>query len=372
MGGYSGMALSDVSAKIEKITSSAYRIPTDRPESDGTFQWDSTTIVIAHCHGGGYRGLGYTYSSAGAVNVIHDQLSHAVEGLNVFDTGACWRALIAAIRNLGNSGVARMAAAAVIASIWDLKARLLDIPLVTLLGAFQPGIPVYGSGGFTTYSLDEITWQLGGWADEGFSMVKMKIGRDLLLDHERIRVAREAIGPGVQLFVDANEAYDRKEALAVTDLLVRYGVTWYEQPVNHFDLEGMRLIRDRAPATLEIASGEYAFDLEFFRRIMEAGAVDVVQADATRCGLNTFMDAASLCLGHYLPLSAHTAPALHLPLCCAAPQARHLEYFHDHVRIENMIFEGVQKPRAGILYPDLERPGFGLELKEKDAQRYAL
>lgn len=366
------MVLSDLSIKVEKVTANAYRIPTDRPESDGTFQWDSTTIVIAQCFGGGCRGLGYTYSSAGAATIIQGQLCKAVEGLNVFDTGLCWEALVAAIRNLGKSGVARMAAAAVIASIWDLKARILNIPLLTLLGAFRPGIPVYGSGGFTSYSLDEIAWQLGGWANEGLSMVKMKIGRDLLVDHERIRVAREAIGPGVQLFVDANEAYDRKEALAITDLLVRYGVTWYEQPVNHLDFEGMRLIRDRAPATLEITSGEYAFDLDFFRRMIEAGAVDVVQADATRCGLNTFMDAATLCAANYLPFSAHTAPSLHLHLCCAAPQARHLEYFHDHVRIENMIFEGVQQPRDGILYPDLGRPGFGLELKEKDAKKYAL
>ncbi len=305
-------------AAIDKVEAAAYRVPTDRPESDGTIEWDATTIVIVHVSGGGGRGLGYSYTSSGAAAVVHDELSKALAGTDAMDTGACWRALTASIRNLGDTGIARMAAAAVIAAVWDLKARLLEMPLVTLLGAFRPGIPVYGSGGFTSYTLDELAAQLGGWASEGIRMVKMKIGRDWKADPERIETARDAIGPDVELFVDANGAYDRKQALQMTEVLVPLGVTWYEQPINHLDFEGMRLLRDRAPAQLEIASGEYGFELSFFRRMLAEGVVDVLQADATRCGANCFLEAGALCAANYMPLSAHTSPALHLHLCCAA------------------------------------------------------
>ncbi len=180
-------------------------------------------------------------------------------------------------------------------------------------------------------------------------MVKMKIGRDPEADPDRIRIAREAIGPGVELLVDANGAFSRKQALAMTAVLTGYGVTWYEQPVQ-----------------LEIASGEYGFELGHFRRMIEAGAVDVVQADATRCGVNGFLDAGALCSAYYLPLSSHCAPALHLHLCCAVERARHMEYFHDHVRIEERLFDGVQKPKDGMLSPDLSRPGFGLDSRQAD------
>jgi L-alanine-DL-glutamate epimerase-like enolase superfamily enzyme len=141
--------------------------------------------------------------------------------------------------------------------------------------------------------------------------------------------------------------------------------------VSSDDLKGLRVIRDRAPASVEIAAGEYGYDIDYFRRMLEAGAVDVLQADATRCGgITGFLDAAALCSAHHLPLSAHTAPLLHTHVCCAAP-VRHLEYFHDHVRIEQLFFDGVPEPVNGELQPDLSRPGMGVELKKKDAERFA-
>ncbi|MFO0753876.1 MAG: enolase C-terminal domain-like protein [Thermodesulfovibrionales bacterium] len=366
------MLLAAAREKIGRIEARAYTLPTDRPESDGTLAWDSTTIVVVRVEGGGRQGTGYSYTSPGAVAVIQGEVAAALLDQDVMETGRCRRALDAALRNLGGAGIAQMAASAVMAALLDLKARLLEIPLATLLGACRESIPVYGSGGFTSYTLHELAGQLGKWADEGISMVKMKIGRNPKADPERIRVAREAIGPGVALFVDANGAYSRKQALALTDTLLRYRVTWYEQPVHYRDLEGYRMLRDRVPAPVEIASGEYGFVLDDFRRIVEAGAVDVLQADATRCGADCFLEAAALCRAFHLPLSAHTAPSLHLPLCCAAEPARHLEYFHDHVRIEKMLFDGVREPVGGLLAPDPDRPGIGIELKKKDAERYAV
>jgi L-alanine-DL-glutamate epimerase-like enolase superfamily enzyme len=265
-----------------------------------------------------------------------------------------------------------MAISAVDVALWDLKANLLNIPLVTLLGAVRTAVPIYGSGGFTSYSDEQLRNQLAGWVEQGIPRVKMKIGRDAKADLHRVAFARKAIGPDAELFVDANGAYSRKQAVEQANKFAENGVNWFEEPVSSDDLEGLRLLRDRAPAGMEIAAGEYGYDSWYFRRMLDAGAVDVLQADATRCGgITGFLQAAALCEAHHLPLSAHTAPTIHTHLGCAAAPLRHLEYFHDHVRIENMFFEGVPFPVKGELLPDLSRPGMGIEFKQMDAQRFA-
>src|ERR1051326_5037549 len=149
----------------------------------------------------------------------------------------------------------------------------------------------------------------------------------------------------------------------MAEKFTEYGVKWFEEPVTSDDLEGLRLIRDRGPAGMNIAAGEYGYDLFYFRRMLDAGAVDILQADATRCGGYTgFMSVAALCQARSMLLSAHTAPSLHAHVCCAAIPVCHVEYFHDHTRIEQMFFDGTLKAKAGALRPDLSRPGTGIEL----------
>jgi L-alanine-DL-glutamate epimerase-like enolase superfamily enzyme len=253
-----------------------------------------------------------------------------------------------------------------------LKARLLNLPLVTLLGQVRNEMPIYGSGGFTNYSDQRLQDQLHGWAEQGIPRVKMKIGRDAKADQKRVAVARKAIGEHVALFVDANGAYSRKEALTQARAFKEFNVSWFEEPVSSDDLEGLHFIREHAPGRIEIAAGEYGYDINYFRRMLEARAVDVLQADATRCGGFTgFLQAAALCEAHHVPVSAHCAPALHLHVACAAVTFRHAEYFHDHVRIERMLFDGVPEPVNGALAPDLSQPGLGLILKSANAQKFA-
>ena len=247
------------------------------------------------------------------------------------------------------------------------------MPLADLLGKERDEVVIYGSGGFTSYSPDKLAEQLGGWAEAGFTRVKMKIGTHPKDDVARVRRAREAIGAEVELFVDANGAYTRKQALAFADAFAEQRVSWFEEPVSSDDLEGLRLLRDRAPAGVDIAAGEYGFDPPYFARMLAAGAVDVVQADATRCrGVTGFLRVAALCDAFGLPLSAHCAPALHLPLCCAAPRLVHLEWFHDHCRIEHILFDGAPSPSNGTIRPDASRPGLGLAFKRVDAARFAI
>ncbi len=356
---------------IERVEVAAYTVPTDLPEADGTYAWDKTTLVVAHAFGGGERGLGYTYANVATAFVIEEHLAGVVRGRSALDVPAAWAAMVHQIRNLGRPGICSMAIAAVDSALWDLKARLLSLPLVKLLGAAHEAVEAYGSGGFTSYSTAQLQKQLRDWTNGGMPAVKMKIGADPEQDVERVCAAREAVGDDVRLFVDANGAYSRKFALEKAERFAEPGVAWFEEPVSSDDLEGLRLVRDRAPAGMDVAAGEYGYDLPYFRQLLDAGAVDVLQADATRCaGPTEFLRAAALAAAHCLRLSAHTAPSLHTHLMCAAQAAWNIEYFHDHVRIEQMLFDGAAVAHEGLLRPDLSRPGLGLELKRRDAEKF--
>jgi L-alanine-DL-glutamate epimerase-like enolase superfamily enzyme len=348
---------------IERLEVSSHTIPTDQPESDGTFEWDSTTIVIVEAHGGGETGIGYTYTHEAAARLIGDELQDAVRGCDAMQVRSAWHAMSSALRNIGRPGLGFMALSAVDLALWDLKARLLDQPLVVVLDAAHDVVPVYGSGGFCSYSDARLREQLGGWAAGGIPRVKMKVGRDPDRDRDRVRAAREAIGDGVELFVDANGAYTRQQALDWAEVYAdEFGVRWFEEPVSSDDLEGLRFVRDHSPAGLEVAAGEYGDLLPYFERL--APCVDCLQADVTRCGgITGLLEIAAVAHAHELDLSAHCAPAISAHAFCAVRRLRHLEYFHDHVRIEHELFDGVLEPDEGMLKPDLSRPGNGLSLR---------
>jgi L-alanine-DL-glutamate epimerase-like enolase superfamily enzyme len=361
-------------AVVGRLRVEAYTIPTDFPEADGTASWDSTTIVIVHAEGGGKQGLGYTYADASIASLIATKLAQAVNGADAMSPPRAFRAMQRVVRNLGREGLCATAMSAVDAALWDLKAVLLDLPLATLLGRQRDSVPIYGSGGFTSYDDRQLRRQLGDWVEkDGCRYVKMKIGTDPGRDPARVAVAKAAIGDAA-LFVDANGAYGEKQAIAFAErFAAEQDVRWFEEPVSSDDLEGLGRVRDEAPAPMEVAAGEYGYTLDYFRRMLEAGAVDVQQADATRCGgVTGFMQAAVLCEAHHTDLSAHCAPALHRHLGCAAPRFRNLEWFHDHVRIERMLFDGAPSPRDGAVAPDLARPGLGLSLKRRDAEPFAV
>ncbi|MFL5920337.1 MAG: enolase C-terminal domain-like protein [Gaiellaceae bacterium] len=359
-------------APIAGLRVSAFTVPTDEPESDGTAEWDATSLVVVEASARGETGLGYTYAPAAAGRVVEEQLAEVVRGRDAFAVGAAWEAMATVLRNAGRPGIGFCALSAVDQALWDLSARLLGVPLVDLLGRARDGVPVYGSGGFTSYTLQQIREQLGGWVEQGIPRVKMKVSRDPERDPERLDAARRAIGDGTELYVDSNGALSRKQALAWAERFAReWGVAWHEEPVSSADLDGLRLLRDRGPAGLDVAAGEYAYVPADFRNLI--GCVDCLQADVTRCGgITGFLRAGALAAAFDLDLSAHCAPAASAAACCAVPRFRHLEWFHDHVRLEPLIFDGVLEPEDGAIRPDRSRPGNGLQLKRADAERYAV
>lgn len=362
-----------IQVPIERVRARAFKVPTDKPEADGTIAWNATTLVLVEVSGGGTAGVGYTYSGASIVTLIQVELAEVICGFDALDPQSAWLRMQRHVRNLGREGLAATAISAVDAALYDLKARLLNLPLAKLLGSYRNKVPIYGSGGFTNYSDEELADQLSGWVcDDGCAFVKMKIGSFPEDDSRRVQLAKRAIGDA-QLFVDANGAYTVRQALRLANSFAEQDVSWFEEPVSSDDLEGLAAVRARIPAGIEIAAGEYAYTVGYVRRMLQTRAVDVQQADVTRCGgVTAFLQIAALCESFHVDLSGHCAPALHLHVACAVPRLRHLEWFHDHVRIEDMLFDGAPMPSEGLIEPDLSRPGNGLIFKEQNAARYAI
>lgn len=362
------------SRTIDRLTAEVYRVPTDGPEADGTLEWDATTMVVVAAGSGDEQGIGWTYAAPACKSVIDATLADQVLGLDVMSVPRANAVMVRSCRNLGRPGVAACAISAVDIALWDLKARVLDVSLADLFGRARDDVPIYGSGGFTTYSDEETEAQLRTWVDEWrIPRVKIKIGegRGAALDRDRHRVAlaRRVVGPDVELLVDANGGYSRKEAIRQARAMAEFDVRWYEEPVSSDDLVGLREVRNQCEA--DVAAGEYGYTPSYFAAMVTAEAVDCLQADATRCGGYTgWLAAARLAEAHELQVSAHCAPNLHAPAAISAANLRHVEYFHDHYRIEGDLFDGALSPTGGALVPRSEAPGHGMALRASEAERF--
>ena len=361
--------------QVDALDAAVHTVPTDEPEGDGTLHWDATTMILVRARSGDSTGLGWTYGAAATAQVVREQLAGVVTGRCVWDVPAANEAMNRAVRNAGRPGLVAGALSAVDIALWDLKARLLDLPLVRLLGASRAEVPVYGSGGFTTYDARRLDRQLRGWTEEsGIPRVKIKIGESWgtaeARDVQRIAQARAAVGDTAELYVDANGAYTRKQAVRLAAHLDEHGVTWFEEPVSSDDLAGLAQIR--AAVAPEVTAGEYGYALPYFGHMLDAGAVDCLQADATRCGgITVWLRAAALAEARGLQISSHGAPHVHAHAAGAVPNLRHLEWFHDHVRIEERFFDGTLDPSGGCLRPGADgAPGHGLTLRPEDSARF--
>lgn len=358
--------------QVRAVDVSAFTIPTDGPESDGTMAWDSTTMVVVELAAGDHTGLGYTYGETAVAQLVRHTLAPVVEGTDVGRRAGTWHDMRAALRNAGRPGIGMMAVSAVDVALWDLQAKLLGTSVADLTGGAHVRVPIYGSGGFCTYSLARLAEQTAGWVAQGIPRVKVKTSRHPGEDPVRLDAVRRAIGDETALYCDANGALTRKDALAWAERMHRqWDVRWLEEPVSSDDLEGLRLVRDRGPAGLDVAAGEYGFILSDFHRLLAGGCVDCLQADVTRCGgITGVLVVAGLCATHQLDLSAHGAPAISAHAFCGVHRLRHLEHFYDHTRIESMAFDGTLDPAGGFLEPDRDRPGLGLELRRPDLEQF--
>lgn len=357
---------------VDRLEASAFRVPTEQPESDGTLEWDSTTIVVVEITAGDVAGLGYTYGSAAIATMIRSDLADVVVGHAALDTDRSWHAMNAAVRNSSRRGLASYAIAAVDIALWDVKARFLGVSIGDLLGGGHREFPAYGSGGFTSLTVWQLQDQLQKWVGGGLTRVKMKVGTSPSQDPRRVEAARTAIGPDADLYVDANGAYTRTQALSLAQSFADNGVVWFEEPVSSEDIDGLRMVNCRVPPGIDVTAGEYATVLSDFRNLLDARAVGCMQADVTRCGgISGFVRVAALCEAHEVDVSTHAAPHVSTVAAAGARRIRHIEYFTDHVRVEHLLFDGVTEPSHGILAPNTGA-GLGLTFRRQDAAPYAV
>ena len=358
---------------IDEVRAAAYTVPTAGTEADGTLCWEATTVIVVTARAGDTTGTGWSYGHAGAVPVINDLLAKAVKGCDAMAVPRCHAAMRLITRNDIVPGLIGIGLSAVDVALWDLKARLLDVSLVDLFGRARDTVPVYGSGGFTTWSDEQTTERLGELVHgaEGIRAVKLKIaeewGSNERRDLHRIEVVREAVGTGCAVMVDANGGYQVKQAARVAREAAGLGVVWFEEPVSSDHLADLALLRQIMQP--EVAAGEYGTDPLYFRRMCEAGAVDCLQVDGTRAGGYTgFLAAAAVADSFGLQVSAHCAPSLHFPVCASIPNLRHVEWFFDHRRADPMLFHGAARVRGGAMEMGAG-PGHGMTLRG-DVERY--
>jgi len=359
---------------VTSLRAATYVIPTDEPEADGTLTWDETTMVVVHATAGDEEGLGWSYASPAAQTVVTGMLAGVVEGRSALDVPGATEAMNRAVRNVGREGIAATAISAVDIALWDLKAKILGCALTTLLGRAHDSVPVYGSGGFTTYGSQRLRDQLTGWTEKlSIPRVKIKIGESWgsreSRDIERVALARKVIGDAAELYVDANGGYTTGQAIRMGAAFADYDVTWFEEPVSSQDLAGLAVIRSQVSP--DVTAGEYSWTPADSARLLDAAAVDCLQADVTRCGgVTGFLQAGALAAARNVQISGHCAPNLHAHVAACVPNLRHVEYFHDHQRIEDLLFDGALSPHGGAMIPDPARPGLGLTLRVSDAEAY--
>ncbi|MBA8793883.1 L-alanine-DL-glutamate epimerase-like enolase superfamily enzyme [Friedmanniella endophytica] len=359
---------------IDRVEASAYSVPTERPETDGTFAWEESTLVLVQVWAGDELGTGWTYGSMGTAALIRQTLGPMLVGRRVADIARLWADMVIALRNIGRPGIGSMALSAVDCALWDLKARLVELPLHHLIGAYRSAVPVYASGGFVNQDDQQLTDQLRGWTDKlGLSRVKIKIGEDWGRrpdrDLDRLRLARDVVGPGVELYVAANGAYHVGQATRICRDLDDLDVRWFEEPVSSDDLAGLRQVRTRCRA--DVVAGSYGYDLGYFRRVCAADALDCLQVDLTRCGgITELLRIAAVAAAHNLDVSGQGAPYLSAPALAAVPNLRHTEWFHDHVRVEQLLFAGTADPVDGVLPLADDVDGHGLTWREEVASPY--
>lgn len=241
---------------VEDLRVAAFRIPTDQPESDGTLRWRATTLVVVELTGGGRRGLGYTYATAAAARLIQHELREVVIGADALQVTGLNDVMTGHLRHQGTEGLTACAVSAIDTALWDLKARCVELPLIDLLGAVRASVPVYGSGGFTSYDDATLAAQFEHWADQGIRNFKLKVGREPARDPHRVRQARAVIGPAAGLFVDGNGADTPRTALAAAARFAAEAeIGWFEQPLPPDDADGLAFVRARLPDRVELAAG---------------------------------------------------------------------------------------------------------------------
>ena len=275
-----------------------------------------------------------------------------------------WQEFFHYLRGVGRKGLSFCALSAIDTALWDLKGKIVDLPLYRLLGGNQPRVPVYASGGWTSYDDDQLVDEMKGMVARGFETIKFKVGvengRNLRRDVTRVRKVREAVGPDISLLVDANNGFDAASAIQLANRIREFDIMLFEEPVFADDIPG--LARFRRGTDIPLATGEHEYTKFGVRDLLLAEAADIVQVDGARAGGYTEMlKCAALTQAWNVKFAPHAMENIHLHLVAAVPNAFMLERLLMFEDITAQVFKDAPVPVDGYMtVPEL--PGLGLAL----------
>jgi L-alanine-DL-glutamate epimerase-like enolase superfamily enzyme len=315
----------------------------------------------------GLEGIGVTYHEVGGEAtkaLIERNIAHKLVGRDPLETEVLWSELTTYLRGVGRKGLLFCALSAIDIALWDLKGKIFGVPLYRLLGGNKTHIPVYASGGWTSFSDEELVASMKSNVDTGYSMIKFKVGveggKNINRDVIRVRKVREAVGPNVGIMLDANNCWDAATGVQFANRVRELDIMWIEEPVPADDIPG--LARFRRATDIPLATGEHEYTRYGVRDLILAEAADIVMADGARAGGYTEMlKIAALTQAWNLKFSPHAMENIHIHLVSAAPNAPFLERLTMFEDITAKTFKNVPWPKRGFIdIPDL--PGLGLEL----------
>ena len=335
-----------------------------RPIADATHKIPAIRFLVARLTlANGTVGEGYLLAFHFSANAIRGALADVralAVGREVSATRAFNRECDTAAEYFGDVGLLRWARGVVNIAMWDAWARHLGVPVWKLIGSHADRVSAYGSGGWLSYSLDELIGEATGYVKRGFSAIKLKVGSpELERDVERIAKVREAVGPRVRIMIDANQGFDYPAAAALARRASAYGIHWFEEPLVHTDFDGYAALRQNAGMAL--AMGEREYDTVALRELVARKAIDLWQPDILRLGgVEGWLDSAAVARAHHLPVLPHYYKEYDTALACTIPHAYGVESF-DWV---DGIVDRPIRITEGYAYPSND-PGWGFRFREE-------
>ena len=367
--------------KITAVTPTTVSVPIDRPTAIATRALGSREYVLVTVETDeGLSGVGFTY--AGTVGgestaaFVSAALAPLLVGADAALIGRHWAAMYQEVLLTGRRGAALRAISAVDTALWDLLGKATGMPLARLLGAVADEVPAYASGGYYRPGdpLEHIREEMTFYRERGFTDYKIKVGGvALAADVERVRAAREAIGPEGRLALDANNAWRwPHDAVRFARAVEEYDIWWLEEPLSPEDIRGHAEIA----RTLEmpVATGEIHATRWDFQALIEACSADILQPDAgVLGGVSEWMKVAHTAASANLPVAPHWHANLHVHLAAAADNCITVEYFAldtDIFNFERLLTPETRLAPSGGMLPVPQRPGLGVEFDPEAVARW--
>lgn len=302
--------------------------------------------------------LSFQYSPHAIAGALKD-MGEQIIGEEVYNTVKVFEKVNAAAEYFGREGINRWAQGAFNIAMWDAWGKILDQPVWKILGSGATEIPLYGSGGWLSYTPEELIAEVVDYKARGFKAVKIKVGKpDWKEDLDRLIRVREALGPDMDIMMDANQGMTVSSALALARAVRKLGIRWFEEPVDHKDLQGYQLLR--AQSGLSIAMGEREYDTLVLRELLTRNAIDIWQPDILRLGgVEGWRNSAALAAAFHIPTLPHYYKDYDVPLLCTIANGMGAESF-DWI---DQLIDFPLKIKDGKALPR-ERAGWGFGFKD--------